>query len=59
VSPFEVVATFAFWTFCFVFGVYVLSTGKAKDFGYFLAVWLGPFLIAGTLALLIGFDHSY
>jgi hypothetical protein len=54
-----VIAIFTAWTLAFVFGVYVLSTGKAKGFGYFLAVWLGPFLIAGVLALLIGFDHSY
>lgn len=57
--PFEVVVLFVLWTLAFVFGVYVLSTGRAKGFSYFLAVWLGPFLIAGTLALLIGFDHSY
>jgi len=49
--------TFAVWTLAFVFGIYVWTTGKAKGFGYFLAVWLGPFVIAGTLALLIAVDR--
>ena len=51
------VALFILWTLAFVFGIYVWTTGKAKGFGYFLAVWLGPFVIAGTLALLIAVDR--
>ena len=42
-----------------VFGAYRLSTGNAKGFGYFLAVWLGPFIVAGALAALIAWDQSY
>ena len=51
------VAIFTLWTLAFVFGIYVWTTGKIKGFGYFLAVWLGPFVIAGALALLIAVDH--
>jgi Na+/phosphate symporter len=58
-NQFAAVVLFVLWTLAFVFGVYVISTGRAKGFGYFLAVWLAPFAIAGTLALLIGLDHSY
>jgi hypothetical protein len=50
---------FIAWTLAFVFGIYVWTTGKAKGFGYLLAVWLGPFVIAGAFAALIAFDHSY
>lgn len=53
------VAVFALWTLAFVFGVYVWTTGKTKGFGYFLAVWLGPFIVAGALAALIAWDQSY
>jgi hypothetical protein len=53
------VAVFALWTIGFVFGIYVWTTGRTKDFGYFLAVWLGPFVIAGAFALLIVWDQSY
>ena len=47
------VAVFALWTLAFVFGVYVWTIGKTKGFGYFLAVWLGPFVIADALTALI------
>jgi hypothetical protein len=53
------IVIFAGWTLAFVFGIYVWSTGKIKGFGYFLAVWLGPFVVAGALAALISLDHSY
>jgi hypothetical protein len=51
------VAIFTLWTLAFVFGIYVCTTGKVKGFGYFLAVWLGPFVIAGALAVLIAVDR--
>jgi hypothetical protein len=53
------IAIFIAWTLAFVFGIYVWTTGKAKGFGYFLAVWLGPFAVAAVLAALVSLDHSY